>query len=85
MPIDNLKIDKTFILNLFEDRNEEIVKLSIDIAKVYGIDVVAEGIEDKKSLEYIKNYGCRYYQGYYFSKAVPVKDIEKLLEERKYF
>ena len=85
LPIDNLRIDKTFILNLFEDRNEEIVKLSIDIAKVYGIDVVAEGIEDKKSLEYIKNYGCKYYQGYYFSKAIPAKDIEKLLEERKYF
>ena len=85
LPIDNLKIDKTFILNLFEDRNEEIVKLSIDIAKVYDIDVVAEGVEDKKSLEYIKKYGCKYYQGYYFSKAIPAKDIEKLLEERKYF
>ena len=79
LPIDNLKIDKTFVLNLFKDRNKEIVKLSIDIAKVYDIDVVAEGVEDEKSLEYIKKHGCKFYQGYYFSKALPAKEIEKLM------
>ena len=79
LPIDNLKIDKTFVLNLFKDRNKEIVKLSIDIAKVYDIDVIAEGVEDEKSLEYIKKHGCKFYQGYYFSKAVPAEEIEKLM------
>ncbi len=82
LPIDNLKIDKTFILHLFEGKNKEIVKLSIDIAKVYGIDVVAEGVEDKESLDFIKEQGCKYYQGYYFSKSLPTNEAEDLFSKK---
>jgi len=80
LPIDNLKIDKTFVLNIFEDGNKELIKLSIDIANIFGINIVAEGVENKKTLDYLKSKGCKYYQGFYFSKAVPPNVVDEIIK-----
>jgi len=79
LPVDILKIDKSFILDLFEGKNVEIVKMIIDTAKVFDLKVVAEGVENEDILKYLNSCGCEYYQGYYFSKPVPVDEATNIL------
>ncbi|SFP95760.1 PAS domain S-box-containing protein/diguanylate cyclase (GGDEF) domain-containing protein [Hydrogenimonas thermophila] len=81
LPVDILKIDKSFILDLFEGKNVEIVKMIIDTAKVFDLKVVAEGVENEKILKYLDSCGCDYYQGYYFSKPITVDEATNMLEK----
>jgi len=81
LPVDILKIDKSFILDLFEGKNTEIVKMIIDTAKIFDLKVVAEGVENEESLKYLNSCGCDYYQGYYFSKPISVDEATKMLEK----
>lgn len=76
LPVDVVKIDRTFILDLFENRNDEVVKLIIKTAEIFGMSTVAEGVENLQALEYLRSIGCTYYQGYYFSPPVPPKEME---------
>lgn len=80
LPIDTIKIDKSFINEITEDSKEEAIAESIiALAHKMNLSVIAEGIETKKQLEFIKEHKCDKAQGYYFSKPVPVEEIEKLL------
>jgi len=81
LPVDVLKIDKSFIFDLFEGKNREIVKMIIDTAKIFDLKVVAEGVENEDILKYLDSYGCDYYQGYYFSKPVSVDEATNMLEK----
>jgi two-component system CheB/CheR fusion protein len=77
MPLDYLKIDRSFIKQIGHDEAaEEIIKSTIAIAKVMKIQVIAEGIETKKQREFLKELGCHKAQGYYYS---PPKDLDSLL------
>ena len=78
LPVDIVKIDRGFIMDLFRDRNDEVVKLIVKTAEIFGMATVAEGVEDAQALEYLRQIGCRYYQGFYFSPAVPADEIERL-------
>ncbi|RUM46058.1 MAG: hypothetical protein DSY46_01075, partial [Hydrogenimonas sp.] len=82
LPVDVLKIDKSFILDLFEGKNSQIVKMMIETARIFGLKTVAEGVENKAILQYLDAYGCDYYQGYYFAKPLPVDEVTRLVEER---
>ncbi|MFP4016229.1 MAG: EAL domain-containing protein [Halanaerobiales bacterium] len=76
----NLKVDKSFIAQLFEkDNTQEIVRAIIAMGHNLNLEVTAEGIEDKEQLEFLKSSGCDFIQGYYFSRPIPVEEIEKLL------
>ncbi|KNY25284.1 putative bifunctional diguanylate cyclase/phosphodiesterase [Pseudobacteroides cellulosolvens] len=80
LPIDTIKIDKSFIDEITEDSKEEAIAESIiALAHKMNLSVVAEGIETKKQLEFIKEQKCDKAQGYYFSKPLPVDEIERLL------
>lgn len=69
LPIDLLKIDKSFIMAISENPNDaEIVKTIIALAQSMKIETVAEGVEDKKTYHFLKSIGCTYCQGYYFGK-----------------
>ena len=81
LPVDFIKIDKDFILDLFEGKNSEIVKMIIDTAKIFDLKVVAEGVENKDILKLLDSYGCDYYQGYYFSKPISADEVVKMLEK----
>ena len=71
LPLDKIKIDRLFIKNLKTDKKDsDIVKSSIDIAHILNLKVVAEGVEDRKSLDILKKMGCDFAQGYYFTKPV---------------
>lgn len=70
-PIDNIKIDRSFIQNLdTESGSMEIVKTIISLAKNLGLDVVAEGVERHAQLEMLRNLQCDNVQGFYFSQPV---------------
>ncbi len=83
LPIDVLKVDREFIKDIVDDDDESyILKSIIDLAHNLGLKVVAEGVESKTQLDYIRNKGCDIVQGYYFSKPVSVTDMDKLLKKK---
>jgi len=80
-PIDFLKIDKSFIQNSdMNSENSRIVETIVSLADHIGMSVVAEGVETKSQLEFLKNINCGYAQGYYFSHPVEFERVEELLK-----
>ena len=78
LPVDILKIDKSFILDIDKDENDAvIVDTIIAMAKHMKIDIVAEGVETKQALEFLQSRGCKKYQGYIFARPMP---FNKLLD-----
>lgn len=76
--IDILKIDKSFSDEVMEDRRGKIILESIiDMAKKLEIKTVAEGIETKEQVEYLKKIGCNMVQGYYFEKPISIEEFEE--------
>ena len=84
IPADELKIDQSFIRNMLNDETDrKIVKLIIDIAHAFGLSVLAEGVEDKATVQALRDMGCDYAQGFYFSKAIPHSDYLDWLSTNK--
>ena len=68
-PIDTLKVDQAFVRNLETDEaDQSIVRAIVDLAKHLGLKIVAEGVETQGQWRFLKDLGCDYIQGYYFSK-----------------
>jgi len=77
LPLDQVKIDQSFVRDLAYDPNDAImVKTIIDLANNFRINVIAEGVETELELEILKDYGCRLYQGYLFGKPVPIEQLQ---------
>jgi EAL domain-containing protein (putative c-di-GMP-specific phosphodiesterase class I) len=73
LPVDELKIDKAFVMHLHEDdRDAKIVRSTIDLAHGLGLKVVAEGVETEAHVAALSAFGCDIGQGYLFSKPLPV-------------
>ncbi|WP_349431285.1 EAL domain-containing protein [Methylomarinum sp. Ch1-1] len=82
--IDKLKIDQSFIRDLcFDPDDEAIVTAIIGMANSLGFKVVAEGVETREQLEYLKHKQCDEVQGYFFSKPVPAEAFAELLRVGK--
>ncbi len=79
IPFDTLKIDKSFIDSMQENR--AFINMIIGIADDLQLNVVAEGVETQEQLEYLKAMKCEMYQGYLCSKPLPAKEFEKLFQE----
>ena len=79
LPVDTLKIDKSFFMNLDKQSNQELVKMVINIAKTFHMQIVAEGIEEEDQLIFIEGLGADLYQGYYFKNAIEERVYEELL------
>lgn len=77
LPIDVLKIDKSFIDNLAQPRSAELVKAIITIAQQMGLSVVAEGTETQQQVNELTAIGCQIFQGYYFSKPLTFDDFSR--------
>ncbi len=81
-PIDILKIDKTFIKDIPHDKEScAIVNAVLSMSHELDIEVVAEGVEEKEQLEFLRLGGCEYIQGYYYSKPMPLYHLEAFLEK----
>jgi diguanylate cyclase (GGDEF)-like protein/PAS domain S-box-containing protein len=81
LPIDIVKIDRTFISDIkSEDDVTSMTGTIIILAKKLGLTVIGEGVETKEQLDYLKKHGCDMFQGYLVSKPVPEVEINKLLK-----
>jgi EAL domain-containing protein (putative c-di-GMP-specific phosphodiesterase class I) len=79
-PIDVLKIDRSFVGRMTDgDQPLQIVRTIIELARVLGMDVVAEGIETSEQLQFLRQMGCRFGQGYLFARPMPAEQINSLL------
>jgi len=80
IPFDVVKIDKSFIDDIVTNtKSREIVKFLIGLCKVNGMEVVAEGVDNKEQVEILKKAKCDTIQGFYYSQALSKKDFEKFL------
>ncbi len=72
LPLDVLKIDRSFVTGIGTDTEKgEIVKLIVGLARGLGLEIVAEGVETGTQIDYLRGLGCQYGQGYYFAKPAP--------------
>jgi diguanylate cyclase (GGDEF)-like protein len=79
LPLEQLKIDQSFVRNIPRDKNSCVmVRTIINIANNFGMEVVAEGVETDEQLAFLRQYGCHQFQGYLFGKPVPVQEFERL-------
>jgi EAL domain-containing protein (putative c-di-GMP-specific phosphodiesterase class I) len=80
-PINELKIDKSFVIGLHEESNNyPIVNATIAMAHDLGMTVVAEGVEESRVLVMLENLGCDHAQGHLFSRSMVLKDLSAWLD-----
>ena len=84
LPLDELKIDGSFIKEVSERSDcRAIVCAIVSLARSLSLSTVAEGVEKKEELTFLRKIGCKQYQGFYFSKPVPGDELVKLILEHK--
>ena len=82
LPVDELKIDKSFVASMLIDAaSADITSLIIDLAHRFDLSVVGEGVEDEMTLARLGAAGCDVAQGYLFAKPMPASDFERWLQE----
>ena len=82
LPVDAIKIDKSFVIDMAKDEDDVVIVLStINLAHNLGLKVVAEGVETEKILDRLSAFGCDEAQGYYMSKPLPVDALTLWLKE----
>ncbi|HSM98490.1 MAG TPA: EAL domain-containing protein, partial [Gallionella sp.] len=80
LPLDQLKIDQSFVRDITSDPNDAVlVQTIIDMARNFRLNVIAEGVETEAQLAFLKQHGCMAYQGYLFSRPLPLEEFEALL------
>jgi EAL domain-containing protein (putative c-di-GMP-specific phosphodiesterase class I) len=83
LPLDRLKIDRAFVQDILTDTcGGAIAQAIISLSRAMGLPVMAEGVESEEQREYLVALGCHTYQGYLFSRPVPVEEFEKLLDRQ---
>lgn len=76
LPLDEIKIDKTYVQNIIHDRDDAaIVKTVMDIARHFSLDPVAEGVESKEQAVFLHNIGCQVFQGFLYSKPMTATEF----------
>ena len=83
LPLDQLKIEHNFVRNIFFDPNDgAIARTIIGLAQSLGLSVVAEGVDPGEQRAQLLRYGCECYQGYLYSKALPIDELERFIKKQ---
>ncbi len=79
-----IKIDKSFIseINNQCSKHMQMIDIMISIAKIYGLEVIAEGVENTRQADHLKKLGCQYAQGHFYSTAIDWDTLHQLLQQR---
>lgn len=81
LPVTQIKIDQSFVQDVLTDSNDAaIIQMILAIGKTLRCNIIAEGVENIEQFEILKKFGCRYFQGFYFSKPLKINDFERLIE-----
>ncbi|HLA33155.1 MAG TPA: PAS domain S-box protein [Pseudomonas sp.] len=84
LPVDVLKIDQSFVRDATQDANDaEIIRAIVAMARSLGLAMIAEGVEHSDQLDFLQEQGCHLYQGYLFSKPVPMDEFRILLQDNR--
>jgi EAL domain-containing protein (putative c-di-GMP-specific phosphodiesterase class I) len=85
LPVHELKIDKSFILDLARNEDDAIiVRSTIELGHNMGLKIVAEGVEGAEALEMLRSFGCEYAQGYHLGRPVDAAALERWLRDCPY-
>ena len=77
LPLDQLKIDKGFVAHVLTDTNDAaIARMIVALSESLGLEVIAEGVEHAEQRDFLAQHGCHAYQGYFFSRPLPLAALE---------
>ena len=82
--VDVLKIDKMFFDKPLNHKHQEVITHIVNMAHTLGMKVLAEGIETKEYVDFLKSIGCDYVQGYYYYRPMPLHEFQNLLKKDKH-
>lgn len=86
MPFNEIKVDKSFVMKVSKDKEAAaIARLTVDLGHSLGLEVVAEGIEDQYTYDWLKELGCEIGQGYFISRPVDVDQFSKWMDDHSKF
>lgn len=81
LPFDEIKLDKTIIDSIGDEAANELLRHIVELAHFKNMKVVAEGVEEKEQLDFLKEVGCDIIQGFYFSRPLPYEEFVKYFEK----
>ena len=83
LPFEEIKIDKSFVDNMADERMNAVIKTIIQLSHNLNMESVAEGIETEEQHLELKRLGCNSGQGYFYYRPMKLEDIDQLLEEKQ--
>ena len=85
-PINTLKVDRSFICEMTENADDAAIATTItSMGRTLNLKIIAEGVETKDQMEFLKKHNCDEIQGFYFSKPLPAEEFKKLLDKGGFY